>query len=308
MQEIRRVGILGAGAIGAYFASRFYETEGFTTALVARGNHYEKLSRNGLTVNGKHYQIPVVNPEAAAEPLDLLIVALKHQHMEAAIPGLDRLIGTETTILSMMNGIQSEAYIGGLYGMDKVLYALSLGIDALRVGNEINYTVPGTHYFGEAENKVISPRVRRVQEAFDKAGIAFKTPEDMLWWLWWKLMVNVGANQVSAVTGSPYQVLQTSQNAQALMEALMREVVTVAQAEKIKLTEKDITAWYPVLNRLSPRGKTSMLQDIEARQKTEVELFAGEIMALGKKHNIPTPVNQTVFQIIRVLEQGFGLA
>lgn len=307
MQDIHNVGILGAGAIGAYFASRFFESPAFSTVLVARGNHYEKLSRNGLIVNGKHYQIPVVNPGSADESLDLLIIALKHQHMEAAIPGLNKLIGPETTILSMMNGIQSEVYIGSLYGMDRVLYALSLGIDALRVGNEINYTVPGTHYFGEASNITISPSVRRVQVAFDKAGIAYKTPEDMIWWLWWKLMVNVGANQVSAVTGSPYQVLQTNRNAQDLMEALMREVVTVAQAEGVKLTEKDLVDWYPILNRLSPQGKTSMLQDIEARQKTEVELFAGEVIALGKKHNIPTPVNQTIFQIIRVLEQGFGL-
>ena len=87
----------------------------------------------------------------------------------------------------------------------------------------------------------------------------------------------------------------------------MREVVILAQAAGIELTDQDVVNWYPVLNKLSPDGKTSMLQDIEAGQKTEVEVFSGEVIALGKQYNIPTPVNETVFRIIRILEQGYGI-
>jgi len=75
-----------------------------------------------------------------------------------------------------MNGLESEETIGSIYGMEKVLYAISLGIDALRVGNQITYTKPGVHYFGEADNTTISPKVRRVQAAFDRAGIAYQNP------------------------------------------------------------------------------------------------------------------------------------
>jgi 2-dehydropantoate 2-reductase len=307
MQDIQKVAILGAGAMGAYFATRFFETTGFSTCLVAKGLRYEKLKNDGLVVNGKHYSIPVVDPENAVEPVDLLIVALKHHHLADAIQGLEKLIGESTTIISVMNGLESEETIASIYGMDKVLYAISLGIDALRAGNEIKYTTPGIHYFGEARNLTISPKVRRVQAAFEKAGINYKTPEDMIYWMWWKFMVNVGINQASAVTRMPYAAFQKSPAAQELMESLMREVVTLAQAAGINLTEQDITNWYPVMNRLSPEGKTSMLQDIEAEQKTEVELFSGKAIALGKEYNIPTPVNQTIFRIIRVLEQGFGL-
>jgi 2-dehydropantoate 2-reductase len=308
MQEIQKVAVLGAGAMGAYFVTRFFDNPFFETTLIAKGERYEKLKANGIVVNGKQYNIPVINPETATEPVDLLIVALKHHHLKEAVHGLEKLVGDSTTIISVMNGLESEEYIGSIYGMGKMLYAISTGIDALRVGNQTVYTSPGIHSFGEAKNETITPKVRRVQVAFEKAGINYKTPVDMIRALWWKLMVNVGVNQASAVTRMPFKVFQTNPDAQALMEVLMREVVTLANAEGVNLTEQDITDWYPIMNQLSPQGKTSMLQDIDARQKTEVEVFSGRVITLGKKHNIPTPVNLTVFQIIRVLEQSFGIS
>lgn len=307
MSEIKRVAILGAGAMGAYFAVRFFES-GFDTCLVARGPRNEKLSRDGLIVNGKKYHIPVVDPDTASQPVDLILVGLKHHHLGEAASGLDKLVGDSTVFLSVMNGLESEEILGSMYGMDKVVYALSLGIDAVRTGNEVNYTTPGTHYFGEARNETITPRVKRIQEAFDKAGIAWKTPEDMLRWLWWKFMINVGVNQASAVTRMTYSAFQQDKTAQELMEALMREVITLAKAAGIALTDEDISNWYPILNKLSPQGKTSMLQDIEARQKTEVEVFSGRAIALGKQYNIPTPVNETIFRVIKLLEKGYGAA
>ena len=308
MREIQKVAVLGAGAMGAYFVTRFFDSPFFTTALVAKGERSEKLQSNGLIVNGKQYTIPVIIPETATEPVDLLIVALKHHHLADAVHGLENLIGDSTTIISVMNGLESEEYIGSIYGMDKMLYATSAGIDALRVGNQVTYTAPGTHSFGEATNKTISPKVQRVQAAFEKAGIKYKIPEDMLRMLWWKFMVNVGVNQASAITRMPFGVFQSNTDAQGLMESLMREVVTLANAEGVNLSEQDIVDWYPVMNQLSPLGKTSMLQDIEAKQKTEVEIFSGKVISLGKMNHIATPVNQAVFQIIRVLEQGYRLA
>lgn len=303
MQEIHNVAVIGAGAMGAIFAARFFDTPGFSTVLVAEGERLDKLRREPLVVNGKTYRIPAIHPQEAAAPADLIIVAVKHHHLAQAVRGLGRLVGDETTFLSVMNGLESEETIGAIYGMEKVLYTISLAIDAVRAGNQVTYTTPGVHYFGEARNTTLSPRVRRVQAAFDQAGIQYQTPEDMLRWLWWKFMVNVGINQASAVMRSPYGVFQTHPEAQALMEALMEEVVALAQVQQIDLTRQDIVNWYPVLNRLSAQGKTSMLQDIEAKRKTEVEIFSGKVIELGKALGVPTPVNQTIYQIIRVLEQ-----
>jgi 2-dehydropantoate 2-reductase len=87
------------------------------------------------------------------------------------------------------------------------------------------------------------------------------------------------------------------------MESLMREVIVLAQRAGVNLREQDLDEWHGVLKTLSPKGKTSMLQDIEAGRKTEVDIFAGKVVEMGKSHGIPTPVNQTLLSIIHVLEQ-----
>jgi 2-dehydropantoate 2-reductase len=304
MLEIQKVAILGAGAMGAYFAAQFFDTPGLSTILIASDERLDRLKQDGILVNGKPYRIPAIQPDEADAPVDLIIVALKHHQLAEAVQNLGKLVGDETIFLSVMNGLESEEMIGAIYGMDKILYAISVGIDAVRAGNQITYTNPGTHYFGEAKNPSITPKIRRVQAVFEKASIRYQTPEDMTRMLWWKFMVNVGINQASAVMHAPYRLFQSDRDAQALMEALMQEVVTLAQVFNVNLTNQDVQDWYPVLKRLSPQGKTSMLQDIEARRKTEVEVFGGKVIELGKTHAIPTPVNQTIFQIIRVLEQN----
>jgi 2-dehydropantoate 2-reductase len=124
--------------------------------------------------------------------------------------------------------------------------------------------------------------------------------------MWWKFMVNVSMNPPSAVMRIPYGVFQSSPEAQALMEALMREVIALARVVGVNLVEQDITDWYSVLKTLSPKGKTSMLQDVEAGRKTEIEMFAGKVVELGRKHDIPTPVNETMLSSIHILEQYQG--
>ena len=306
MQEIKRVIILGAGAMGAYFASRFFQTPGFETALLARGERFERLRRDGLIVNGVHQALPVFHPDRAPWTADLAIVALKHHHLPGAVPDLRHLVSEETTLLSVMNGLDSEETLAAAYGAAQVLYAVSVGIDAQRQGNEISFTTPGKHYFGEAHNETVSPRVRRVQVAFDRAGITHETPPDMIRIVWWKFMVNVGMNQASAVMSIPYGGFQRFPQAQAVMEVLMREVIALAQVLGVDLQPRDVDDWYPVMATLSPEGKTSMLQDIEAGRKTEVEMFAGKVVELGRQHGVPTPANQLILDIIQVLERARG--
>lgn len=303
MQKIQKVAILGAGAMGSYFAGRFFDTPGFSTVLIAKGQRLDKLKTNGLVINGKSYAIPAIHPDEAISSVDLIIVALKHHHLKEAVQSLKKLVSDSTTIISVMNGLESEEHIGSIYGMDKVLYTISVAIDAVRHGNQTNYTKPGKHYFGEAKNTRLSQRVLCVQKAFDKAGIVYETPEDMIRMIWWKFMINVGMNQASAVMRAPYGVFQTSPDARGLMEALMKEVIALTDVMGVNLTNRDIEEWYQFLNVLSPQGTTSMLQDIEAGRKTEVEIFGGKVVELGHTHGVKTPANQTVLQIIQVLEQ-----
>lgn len=302
MTKINSVVVLGAGAMGAAYASRFYDMDPGSISFAASGSRYHRLNSEGLIVNNEHYKISVLSPEDDTPPADLIIVALKHHHLETALQEIHNRVGEKTIFLSIMNGLDSEPMIGSKFGEEKVLYATAVGIDAQRNGNVINYSKDGTIFFGEAENTVVSERVQTIQTLFDNAGIKYQTPADMIRVMWWKFMINVGINQPSAVLSAPYGIFQTSAHAQQIMESAMREALQVAIAAGVNLGEKDIQDWYPVLNTLDPEGKTSMLQDIEAGRRTEVDIFAGKVIELGKKYSIPTPVNEFLFHAIKVLE------
>ncbi len=303
LPPIKRIAILGAGGLGATYASQFYSADPHSVFLIASGERYHRLKQDGVYINGRHFQMPVTTPANAAEPPDLIIVALKHHHLAGALDDLAPFVGPHTTVLSVLNGLDSEQIIGERVGSEKLLYCISMELPAQRQGNRITFPSYGRLIFGEADNTILSERVQRVQAALDWAGIRHETPPDMQRMLWWKFMINVGVNQTSAVMRASYGVFQNSPDAVELMDAAMREVIAVAQAAHVNLHQADIDAWKAVLFRLAPSDKTSMLQDIEAGRPTEVEIFGGKMVKLGRRYNIPTPVNQTLLQIIRVLEQ-----
>ncbi len=307
MKTIRDVSIVGAGAMGAAYASMFTDARGFSVTFLARGERHERLKTRIFAINGKDYHFPVVHADRIPAPADLVLVALKHHHLAGAVEDIRALVGENTVILSVMNGLESEAIIGEACGMDKLVHAISVGIDAVHENGRYTYANPGKIIFGRVDDDGVGPSLERIAEALDRANIPNEVPEDILRALWWKFMINVGINQASAVLGAPYRVFQSSAHARSLMRSLMEEVVNLAIKLDIGLTDTDLDAWETILMELSPTGKTSMLQDVEAKRKTEVAVFAGRVIALGREHGIPTPVNETIYKIIRVMEECFGL-
>ncbi len=168
---IGKIAIIGAGALGSTYGSILYEMDPKAVSFIASGERYDRLKSDGIIVNGKRYAITVVRPEEAT-PADLHIVAVKHYHLDQAISEMRMAIGPQTIILSVMNGIDSEERIGAVYGMDKVVYGLTLGIDAGREDNCIQYKNQGRILFGEAENSEVTDRICRIQDLFSRAGIA----------------------------------------------------------------------------------------------------------------------------------------
>jgi 2-dehydropantoate 2-reductase len=302
MKVIEKIAIIGAGAIGASYASMFYNMSMDSVSFIARENRYIRLKQDGIIVNGKRYDIPVYLPEHIPAPYDLVIVAVKHHHLDAAITDLQGSVGDETVILSFMNGIESEEAIGSVLGLDKVLCSIVLGIDAVREGNSTTYSNQGRVFFGKAINVVQTDRVKQVKKLFERAGISYVISDDMICTMWWKFMINVGINQVSAALRAPYKLFQAPGEARSLMDSAMREVMLLAQAQGINLIEGDIESWHDVLSNLSPDGKTSMLQDVEAGRKTEVEMFSGKVIELGKRLGIATPVNEELFRKLHSIE------
>ncbi len=302
-KKIKTIAIVGAGAMGAAYASMFSDAASFSLFFLASGQRYLRLKKKPLTVNGRPYAIPVLQPKEVGAPVDLVLVALKHHHLPEALEDIKAVVGEETILLSVMNGLESEQIIGSVCGMEKMLYAIAVGIDAVREGNHFSYARPGKIIFGEGSQKDQGRRVTLLQEALTRAAIPHEVPPDMQRVMWWKFMINVGINQASAVLRAPYGVFQSSGNALALMQMLMQEVVMLAGKAAVNLSRKDLDDWLAVLATLAPEGKTSMLQDIEAERKTEVEIFSGRVVSLGLQHGIATPVNQTILHIIKAMEE-----
>lgn len=303
MRPSPRICIVGAGAMGSYYAAKFFDRDPESVFLLAGGERFDRLKRHGLVVNDTHYPCAVRGPEESGEPADLVLVTVKYQHLPQAAREMAGVVGENTLVLSAMNGIDSEEILAGHFGWERVLYGVALGIDAQRSENRVNYTKEGVLYWGRADNAEPEPEVEELRKLLDAVDIPNEVPRDMLRVLWWKYMINCGANQVSAMLRVPYGALQRIEESRLLMESAMAEVVDLAAALGVDLRREDMDTWYSVLDSLSPEGRTSMCQDIEAGRKTEVEMFAGKVLELAGERGLGVPANRFLFQAVRSLEK-----
>jgi 2-dehydropantoate 2-reductase len=304
--EIRTVSIIGLGALGILFGGHLSKKmPKEDLRIIADKERIAKYENEQVYCNGERCDFHFITPEELCEPADLIIFAVKSSGLKNAIQAVKNHIGEHTVIISAMNGITSEAIIGQTYGMDKVLYCVAQGMDAVKVGNKLTYDHMGMLCFGEMEPGIISQRVKMVAEFFKKTGVPYEAVTDMNKRLWGKFMLNVGVNQTVAVYESNYDEVQKEGKARDTMISAMREVIALSEKEGINLTEEDLNYWLGVLGTLSPEGKPSMRQDMEARRYSEVELFAGAVLELGKKHGIPTPVNKELYDRVKLIESRY---
>ena len=306
--KIDTVLLAGAGAVGLSEAESIYNYDPACITVLAKGERLERYRKNGLKVNGKRLDFAIA-PERKS---GLIIVACKYHHLKQIIRDIAPSVGRDTVILSLLNGISSEEIIGAEFGRERLPLAMVLGTDASYRDGETTFTRKGVVHFGDGDGKN-GEREQAIAEFFTRAGVPFELEPDMRRSLWYKFMINVGVNQVTAVLRLPYGAVMDRggpgeiPEARDLIEAAMREVIAVANAEGIALGEGDIKSWYGTLHKLNPAGFTSMCQDVLAKQKTEVEMFGLAMTELGKKHGIPVPVNETLYRQGRAIERSYDL-
>jgi 2-dehydropantoate 2-reductase len=308
MNAIETVALVGLGAVGASYLAKISENVPMENIrAVAAGARAERI-RSGVEVNGKKYLFPVYEPGQPTAPADLAIFAVKNHHLAEAMSDAKNQIGDETIIMSFLNGITSEETIAGAYGAGNVLYSIVMGIDATREGDGTAYSRLGIVQFGEAANIEgnYSRNVALVRDFFEKTGVPYEIPGDMKWTLWKKFMINVGANQTSAILRCPYGVLQSSEEARDIARRAMEEVASLAPHEGLSLTDGDVRDAFARIDALSPGGRTSMCQDVEANRKTEIELFGATVVELGRRHGVSVPVNELMCKMIRAIEFSYG--
>jgi 2-dehydropantoate 2-reductase len=306
MKKIETVSLIGLGAVGCVHLGTISETVPMADIkVIASGERAERIEKSGVGLNGRRIFFPVHEPGSGGKPADLLIFAVKQHQLGEAIEDAADQVGPDTIILSFLNGISSEGIIGAAFGAEKLLYCLLMGVDAVRDDSGVVYTTPGRIPFGDAVNEpgAYSEKVLAVKEFFERVGIPCEIPRDMIRMLWMKFMLNVGFNQTTAVLRCPYGALQTGY-ARDLSISLMEEVVSVSAKENVALSRRDIDDAFPIIARLGPNGKTSMLQDVEAGRRTEVDIFGGAVVEMGKKHGVPVPMNETFVRLIRAIKES----
>ncbi|MDX2138576.1 MAG: ketopantoate reductase family protein [Chloroflexota bacterium] len=304
MDAIKNVAIVGLGAIGAIYAVKLAQHDPGCLRVIVDETRRERYRRDGVCLNEQRYDFTYVTPDEAGEKADLILVATKSEGLTDAIAAMQPFVHDRTLILSLMNGISSPAAIAAAYGWDKVLHAFFVGHGSTRVGNAITFDGVGRIVFGDADVDGQSSRVERVAQFFTQAGIAYEVPPDILFALWSKFVLNVGVNQASAVLRATYGEFQRNPRALEIAVDLMQEAVALAHIVGIRNAD-GLLPWSLDFIRNMPSGfKSSMLQDIEAGRRTEIDLFAGVICALGAQHQVDTPYNQLFYRLIRALENA----
>ena len=303
------ISVIGLGAVGASYAARISDAQpDAVLRVVADGSRAERLRRDGVQVNGRTYHFPVVEPSEEMAPADLVIVTVKCHHLPEAIDQLAHQVGPDTVILSLLNGITSEDALSAAFPQAYVPLAVVVGIDAVRNDAGVRYSAGGWVEFGDPTPGEPSAGSVRLEALLTAADLPYVRQADMRHALWWKFLVNVGVNQVSALLEATYALVQAAGPARDLMIAAQREVVSVAQASGVDLTEADIDRFLAVLDTLGPDNYTSMAQDALAHRRTEVDQFAGVVVGLGERYGVPTPVNAVLLQAFLAKHQQWGVA
>lgn len=297
------VAIVGFGALGALFASLLAPHLPFENLrIVADEKRVERYKKEGLLVNGKALNLNYVTPNETATPADLVIVCTKFYQLNDVLSLINSQIGEQTSIVSALNGIASEQVLIEQFGKNRVVYCVAQQMDAMKTGNNLIYRDHGQLVIGAmTADKDESERVQKVDTMFSQVNFPHSVSPDMPRQLWGKLMLNTGVNQTVALYQGTFATVQQDGEAREMFKSAMREVMAVANAEGVTLTDDDFDKWVSIMDNLDPKGMPSMRQDLKAGRPCELELFAGTIHQLGDKHGIDTPINDRLYQGISEL-------
>lgn len=311
MERWMQTAIVGMGALGMMYGERIGGKLGRdAVCFVADEGRVRRYQDKEFTVNGELRQFSIRDGRKM-EPVDLVIVAVKGTGLLAALDVMERCVGKDTTIISVLNGISSEEIIGERFGEEKVVYCVAQGMDAVKFGSALNYS-----RFGELRIGILQKGDRKGQEAgyqrlaaleafLSQAGIPYVEEKDILYRLWGKFMLNVGVNQTCMAYETNYGGVLAQKEAYHTMRGAMEEVIRLANLEGIALTGKDMEEYIDLLKTLAPEGMPSMRQDGISHRPSEVELFSGTVRKIAQKYGLAVPVNDWLYEKICGMERAW---
>ncbi|MHA1146391.1 MAG: ketopantoate reductase family protein [Candidatus Helarchaeota archaeon] len=300
--------IMGAGAIGSLFGGYIAHNTDNRVHFIGRSSHMQAIQKEGLQIEGLSKNVLVKNIHACIDageigPADLVILTVKAYDTKQALLDARKLFTEATFLLCLQNGLGIEDIASDVLGDNSRIIRGTTTNGALVIK-------PGTvKHTGQGETAIGSltqarlPILNEIQQIFNQSGFPTTISDDIESLIWKKIMVNVGINPLGAITGLQNGYLQDGELLD-VMSKLIEEAVFVAKAYGLSLSVEESLQKTIEVCQKTFKNRNSMLQDIEKRRPTEIDYINGAIVRMGKRVNVPTPLNQMITALIKGIERA----
>jgi 2-dehydropantoate 2-reductase len=306
-----KICFVGAGALGSTIGgtltkagSEVWLVDQYRAHVDAINDHGLKMLEGGVETIAR----PVARISAEGiGPADLIVVLVKSYHTRQAIEAARPMLGRNTVVMSIQNGMGHEDILSEVVGHDRVLAGKTyvggviLGPGHVRAGVVGKETV-----IGELDGRV-TDRVENVAAEFNRAGLITQVSDNIAGTIWDKLFINVATGAVSGITRLPYGKLYSVPEVERTAVAAVQEAMDVAKSANVAVSFHDAhAAWMKAAEGLPVEFKTSMLQSLEAGSPTELDFINSAVVRWGEKVGVPTPVNRTLVAMVKGIERGLA--
>jgi 2-dehydropantoate 2-reductase len=298
--------VMGAGAVGGYFGARLQEA-GEDVVFCARGENLRALREHGLALESVRGDLHLATVNATGDPreyapYDLILFCVKVYDTDSAARQIAGCLRAGSAILTLQNGVESEARLVELFGGGAVMGGNArVGVELAAPGRIVHRTT-GVIEFGELDGAT-SARALRIADAFRRAGILGALIPDIRTRRWYKLLWNSAFNPVTTLTRTRVGDLMDDLDGLALVRTLMLETLAVARADGAALTEEHVEELLAHSDRSLRALKTSTHQDLERGKRLEYEALSGAVLRVATRHRIAAPATATVYALLKALDR-----
>jgi 2-dehydropantoate 2-reductase len=300
-----RIAVMGAGGMGGYFGGRLARA-GQAVAFVARGEHLAAIRAHGLTVKSIAGEFTVTapatdDPRGVPEligPVDLVLFCVKSYDTEPAAEMLRPMLGPDTAILSLQNGVVNEETLARELGAERILGGLVYGFAVIEAPGVIRHTQSGRIVFGELDGTV-RPRTRRFLETGRAAGFPIEIAADVRRALWEKYSIICALSGMTGLSRRPIGEIRACPESREMYRAILEELAAIAKAEGIAFDEAVVDRGMAAADALHPDSYSSLYHDLLRGRRLELEALHGHGVRLGARHGIPAPALAAVYAALR---------
>ena len=305
-----KIAIFGSGGVGGYFGGKL-AAAGEQVTFLARGAHLNALQHGGLHIESPLGNIHLPSVQAtdrpqAIGPVDVVLFTVKLYDVDASAAALGPLIGQDTVVITLQNGVDAMDMVANHVGDAHVAGGAAYIVAVIDKPGHIRHTIAQQLVFGERDGRR-SDRLIAFEEAGLRAGFQAKASEDVQADLWTKFVRLATWSGMTTVTRSPMGVVRDTPETFELMVAAIQEVIAVAKARGVNLPSDLMETTLAMIKNFPPSSKSSMLEDIERGRRLELPWLSGAVVRLGKAAGVPTPIHQFITTILTPFVNGTAL-